>query len=58
MLLVPYTWEDNPATTQSVTWRTDTTTKKGKALLAIANSNGRALETKLFEAKTFISDKC
>ena len=49
---VVLTWEDNPATTQSVTWRTDTTTKKGKALLAIANSNGRALETELFEAET------
>jgi 3',5'-cyclic AMP phosphodiesterase CpdA len=49
---VVLTWEDNPATTQSVTWRTDISTKKGKALLAIANANGRALKTELFEAET------
>ena len=49
---VVLTWEDNPATTQSVTWRTDISIKKGKALLAVANANGRALETELFEAET------
>ena len=32
------TWEDDPATTQSVTWRTDKTTMKGLAHLALANS--------------------
>ena len=49
---VVLTGEDNPATTQSVTWRTDISTKKGKALLAVANANGRALETELIEAET------
>ena len=28
---VVLTWEDDPATTQSVTWRTDASTKKGLA---------------------------
>ncbi len=46
------TWEDDPATTQSVTWRTDTTVKAGVAQLAIANANGRALKTRSFDAKT------
>ena len=46
------TWEDDPATTQSVTWRTDTATQKGLAHLAVANSNGRALKPEVFEAKT------
>ena len=46
------TWEDDPATTQSVTWRTDTATKKGFAHLAVANSNGRALKPEVFEAET------
>ena len=36
---VVLTWEDDPATTQSVTWRTDTATNKGMAHLAIANAN-------------------
>ena len=49
---VVLTWEDDPATTQSVTWRTDTNTKKGLAHLAVANSNGRALKPEVFEAKT------
>ena len=33
---VVLTWEDDPATTQSVTWRTDTATNKGMAHLALA----------------------
>lgn len=49
---VVLTWEDDPATTQSVTWRTDITVKKGVAHLAIANANGRALETTSHNAKT------
>ena len=44
---VVLTWEDDPATTQSVTWRTDTATIKGMAQLAIANANGRALDLSL-----------
>ena len=38
---VVLTWEDDPATTQSVTWRTNTATIKGMAQLATANANGR-----------------
>ena len=49
---VVLTWEGDPSTTQSVTWRTDVSVKKGIAQLAIANSNGRALETEAFEADT------
>ena len=49
---VVLTWEDDPATTQSVTWRTDVSTKKGMAHLALANANGRALETEEFIAET------
>ena len=49
---VVLTWEDDPATSQSVTWRTDVSIKAGKAHLAIANSNGRALDTKEFKATT------
>jgi 3',5'-cyclic AMP phosphodiesterase CpdA len=49
---VVLTWEDDPASTQSVTWRTDTSVMKGVAHLAIANSNGRALKTAPFEAIT------
>ena len=51
---VVLTWTGDPATTQAVTWRTDTTVKHGVADLAIANSNGRALELELerWDAKT------
>ncbi len=49
---VVLTWEGDPSITQSVTWRTDVSIKKGIAQLAIANSNGRALETETFEANT------
>lgn len=46
------TWSDNPATTQSVTWRTDTSVKKAVAEIAVANSNGRALDPERFDAET------
>lgn len=49
---VVLTWEDNPATTQTVTWRTDTTVKKGLAHLAFANANGRSMKPEAFEAET------
>ena len=49
---VVLTWNDNPAISQSVTWRTDTSIEKGLAQLAIANANGRALEPETFEAET------
>ena len=38
------TWEDNPATTQSVTWRTDASIVHARAQVAPANANGRALQ--------------
>lgn len=55
---VVLTWTGDPASTQAVTWRTDTTVKHGVADLAIANSNGRALKPKRWDAKTtpFTSD--
>lgn len=55
---VVLTWTGDPATTQAVTWRTDTSVKKGVAELAIANSNGRALEPQRWDAETnaFTSD--
>ena len=37
---VVLTWNDNPATTQSVNWRTDISVKKAFAQLAICISNG------------------
>ena len=49
---VVLTWNDNPATTQSVSWRTDTSVSKGLAQVAIANDNGRALEPIELEAET------
>jgi len=49
---VVLTWSEDPATTQSVTWRTDTSVMKGVAEIAIANANGRALNPKRFDAQT------
>ena len=49
---VVLTWNDNPATTQSVNWRTDISVKKGFAQLAIANANGRTLKPIKFNAET------
>ena len=49
---VVLTWNDNPATTQSVNWRTDVSVQKGFAQLAVANANGRTLKPKKFDAKT------
>ncbi|HSH09610.1 MAG TPA: metallophosphoesterase family protein [Oceanipulchritudo sp.] len=46
------TWNNDPATTQAVTWRTDTTVHQGCAELAVANSNGRALKPERFPAET------
>lgn len=55
---VVLTWTGDPATTQAVTWRTDTSVQKGVAELAIANSNGRALKPDQWDAVTtaFTSD--
>ncbi|MEM8767478.1 MAG: fibronectin type III domain-containing protein [Pseudomonadota bacterium] len=49
---VVLTWSDDPATTQSVTWRTDTTVQRGVAELALAGPNGRAMKTEPFVAET------
>ncbi len=46
------TWSDDPASTQSVTWRTDTSIVRGLAELALANDNGRALKPTAFPAVT------
>ena len=49
---VVLTWDGDPTTTQSVTWRTDASVLKGVAHLATANSNGRAMKTASFDAMT------
>jgi PAS domain-containing protein len=46
------TWSENTATTQSVTWRTDTSVTKAYAEIAVANANGRAMQTQRFDAET------
>ena len=49
---VVLTWNDDPASTQAVNWRTDISVTEGIAQLAIANSNGQALNPKEFKAET------
>lgn len=49
---VVLTWSGDPATTQSVTWRTDPSILRGLAELALANDNGRALQPTAFPAVT------
>ena len=49
---VVLTWNDDPATTQAVNWRTDVSVKAGLAQLAVANANGRALKPDEFKAET------
>ena len=49
---VVLTWNDDPAITQAVNWRTDVSVKVGIAQLAIANANGRALKPEEFKAET------
>src|SRR5690606_32884199 len=46
------TWSADPATTQSVTWRTDTSVLLGVAEIAVANANGRALQPDRLRAET------
>jgi len=55
---VVLTWSEDPATTQSVSWRTDTSVLRGLAEIAVANANGRALEPKrhIGETTYFKSD--
>ena len=49
---VVLTWSGDPATTQAVTWRTDTSVVRGVAELALANANGRALKPGSIPAQT------
>ena len=49
---VVLTWNDDPASTQAVNWRTDTSVLEGVAQIALANSNGRTLNPTEFKAKT------
>ncbi len=46
------TWTDDPATSQSITWRTDPTVTRAVAEIAPANANGFALSPERFEATT------
>jgi len=49
---VVLTWSEDPATTQSVTWRTDTSVTTAVAEIAVANANGRALGPRRVGAET------
>ncbi|MDQ8180848.1 fibronectin type III domain-containing protein [Pelagicoccus sp. SDUM812005] len=49
---VVLTWNDDPATTQAVTWRTDTSVLEAVAEIAVANANGRALRPERVKATT------
>ena len=51
---VVLTWESDPATTQSVTWRTDTSVKQAQAQIAVANANGRAMEPVTITGETVL----
>lgn len=55
---VVLTWSGDPATTQTVTWRTDTTVTPAVAEISPANENGRDLKGTRVEAQstTFQSD--
>ena len=46
------TWESDPATTQSVSWRTDSSIKKAIAQIARASANGRAMSPTTIQAST------
>ena len=49
---VVLTWRGDPATTQAVTWRTDTSVRRSVAEFAIANESGRDLKPQTVPAKT------
>lgn len=49
---VVLTWRDNPARTQAVTWRTDTTVTRAVAEIAPANESGRELKAQSVLAET------
>tara|TARA_B100000927_G_scaffold278228_1_gene260697 strand:- start:3345 stop:4901 length:1557 start_codon:yes stop_codon:yes gene_type:complete len=42
---VVLTWNNDPATTQSVSWRTDTSVMSGYAQFGVASASGRTMET-------------
>jgi predicted phosphodiesterase len=46
------TWRGDPATTQAVTWRTDTTILRAVAEFAVANEAGRSLKGESVPART------
>ncbi len=46
------TWNDDPATTQAVTWRTDASVDSGFAFLMFADSAPEAKDVRRFEATT------
>lgn len=52
------TWTGDPATTQAMTWRTNTSIRRGVAEIAVANNHGRARPPDLVLANTipFTSD--
>jgi 3',5'-cyclic AMP phosphodiesterase CpdA len=49
---VVLTWNGDPASSQAVTWRTDTTVQRAVAELSLANDNGRALRGTTHQART------
>ncbi len=49
---ITLTWSGDPATTQSVTWRTDTSVKHAVAEFAVANDAGRDLQPVSVDAET------
>ncbi len=49
---VVLTWDGDPATTQAVTWRTDTSIPRALAEITLANDNGRALKGTPVPART------
>jgi 3',5'-cyclic AMP phosphodiesterase CpdA len=49
---VVLTWRNDPATTQAVTWRTDTSVRRSLAEIAVANDSGRNLQPRSVPATT------
>ncbi|MEM9316391.1 MAG: fibronectin type III domain-containing protein, partial [Pseudomonadota bacterium] len=49
---VVLTWNGDPATTQAVTWRTDASLGRGRAEIALASANGRAMVTRGYDAES------
>jgi 3',5'-cyclic AMP phosphodiesterase CpdA len=47
---ITLTWTDNPATTQTVTWRTDMSVNNAVAQIAVATDNGHHMQSRTVEA--------